>query len=110
MHATEADIKKAIQLWAEQLNKSADTRHWPSLLRFVQLLDDYPEHHDGNIVELTEKAIRWHMWREEVGDTRTRIAWVWPFVTGGNDDVSEYDDEDDDEDGDEEGDEVLSPF
>jgi hypothetical protein len=59
-HARASQIKAAMRRLAEHLRQPLEPRKAPDVRQFVQLLADYPEAHAGNIVGLTERAIRWH--------------------------------------------------
>jgi PcfJ-like protein len=63
-HATSEQIQKAIRTVSRFLFPDVPLQYNPrraaDVASVVRFLDDYPEVHQGNIVGLANKAIRWH--------------------------------------------------
>jgi hypothetical protein len=65
-------IARAAQLVGEHTRNTLSTRRTGDLRFLVGFLMDYPEDHNGNIVGLAEKSIRWH--RQEAQREAERIS------------------------------------
>jgi hypothetical protein len=65
-------IARAARLVGEHIRSSLRTRTTEDLAFLVRFLMDYPDDHDGNIVGLAEKSVRWH--REAAHREAERIA------------------------------------
>jgi len=60
MFATFAQIKKAMALVEEHTRRKLSIRRTRDSGFFTRCLLDFPDEHNGNIVGLTQKSIRWH--------------------------------------------------
>lgn len=60
LHASRSDIRRAAALTSEYLCEPLAPEKIRGVSQFVDFLCLYPDHHDGGIVGLAEKAIRWH--------------------------------------------------
>jgi hypothetical protein len=60
MHARHDQIKRAIKLVQAHLHEVGPLRKSRVINGHLQFIFDYPESHNGNIVGLAEKSIRWH--------------------------------------------------
>ncbi len=59
MHAKEDRIMKALSLYSQHIRGVAVDSFLSLISEFVEFLDKFPDIHNGNIVGLTEKAIKW---------------------------------------------------
>jgi hypothetical protein len=59
-HARATQIKEAMRRVALHLRQPLDPRKASDVRQVVQFLADYPCEHNGNLVGLAERAIRWH--------------------------------------------------
>jgi hypothetical protein len=62
-------IKTAMQRVSQHLRRSLSPRRWRDVETAIQFMLDFPEKHNGNIVGLADKSIRWHR------DNRQEAAW-----------------------------------
>ena len=60
-----ARVREALARLASYFRQSLDARKAADVQRLVKFVADYPERHAGNLVGLTERAIRWHRDRQE---------------------------------------------
>src|SRR5262249_44142676 len=58
--ASAKDIAEAMRRVSRSLHEELRPRRWREVGSVVQYLHDFPETHNGTIVGLTDKAIRWH--------------------------------------------------
>lgn len=82
-HAKPEQIREALYRLSRHLRRPLQSRRTADVRQLVQFLADCPEEHRGNIVGLTEKAIRWHRDRHEDqvsamcqhygGETKTKL-------------------------------------
>ncbi|MCK5742780.1 MAG: PcfJ domain-containing protein, partial [Chlorobi bacterium] len=59
MHAKEDRIIRALSLYSQHIRGVAVDSFLSLISEFVEFLDKFPDIHNGNIVGLTEKAIKW---------------------------------------------------
>ena len=59
IHSKEMDIKKSLNLVAAATRNDLSSK-FSSIFFLIRYLNDYPEYHDGRIVGLARKSIRWH--------------------------------------------------
>lgn len=81
-YATNADIKRAVQLVAAHQHRKLSHRRKKDLEAFIYFVLDYPHEHTGNIVGLTQKAIDWHREQERtaIEHMNARFADATPLV------------------------------
>ena len=70
IHSIEMDIKKSLKLVAAATRNDLSSK-FSSILFLIRYLNDYPEQHDGRIVGLARKSIRWH--QEQANITKEDI-------------------------------------
>lgn len=58
--ATTAQVKEGFRRWARTTHEPEGIRKVSAIHRYAIFLNDYPDHHNGNLIGLTDKAIRWH--------------------------------------------------
>lgn len=58
--ATEGQIKEAMRRISADCQQELSPRRWADVESVVSYLGDFPDDHNGNLIGLTEKAIRWH--------------------------------------------------
>ena len=71
IHSTEMDIKKSLKLVAAATHRDLPSIKFGSILFLIRYLNDYPEQHDGRIIGLARKSIRWH--QEQANITKEDI-------------------------------------
>lgn len=76
--ASEGQIREAMRRIGRFTHRDFSSRRWRDVRDIVQFIDDYPDRHNGNIVGLAGKSIRWH---REIAEGRIRA------------DTSNYDDD-----------------
>jgi len=59
-YASEDRIREAMRRVGRFTHRELSTRRWGDVQTVVQFLDDYPDCHNGNVVGLAQRAIRWH--------------------------------------------------
>lgn len=64
-HAKAGQVREALDRLSRHLRQPLDARKADDVKQLVQFLADYPDSHGGNIIGLTERAIRWHRDRQE---------------------------------------------
>ncbi|MFO0876840.1 MAG: PcfJ domain-containing protein [Gemmataceae bacterium] len=81
-NASEQKIRESIHRLSRHLRQPLDDRRSSDVRQFVQFLADYPDSHRGNILGLTEQAIRWHRDRqaEQIETMRLRHGDSTPTV------------------------------
>lgn len=72
LHATNAEIRRALMLVSEHLRQSLSHRRIADIARFTQFLNDYREPHRGGVVGLAKKAVDYH--RHQLEDERRRVV------------------------------------
>jgi len=58
--ANEGQIKEAMRRVGRFTHRDLSTRRWEDVQVVVRFVDDYPDCHNGNLVGLAQRAIRWH--------------------------------------------------
>ncbi len=58
--ATEPQIAEVMQRVSAHQHRVLSPRRWNDLESVIRFLGDYPDQHNGNIVGLAERSIRWH--------------------------------------------------
>jgi len=58
--ATEAQIAEAMRRVSNNLHEDLSPRRWRDVNKVILYLGDYPDLHNGNVVGLAERSIRWH--------------------------------------------------
>jgi hypothetical protein len=74
-HARAEQIKEAMRRVGAYLRQPLDSRKSADVRQLVQFLADQPERHNGNLVGLAERAIRWHRDQQHEQTAAMRRSW-----------------------------------